>query len=212
MNTNDENSFISLFALRDSHKYLLKLYKQDAQSAELLEEIKKFIDQGRSTGTILKSEFSSRAEQNAPASHQGRLIGREKTVEKLQENISNAITVTILHGSGGVGKTRLLLSISKINPDEINLWFVNNNTESIESELASLDNSLKHIIVIDDAHRCNHIQQLREVLINPELAGKVKLVFATRSVFKDSLIRQLGSLSESQTSELEITPLGNEDM
>jgi hypothetical protein len=334
LTTENKKYYTSLAALREVHSKLLKNYRKNSQSLELLEEIKDFIEQGRATGTILKNdddrwdaqsrldywatilssvgqelpdstlaefnslnkleqtieniarkehteadillirqsitenkdnkliqlgkynvnigegkeihigdhiyqgtkaeiirqviqqvlkarkfyglltpfEFSGRVEVNSLATHQGLFVGRKAIVKKLEENISNAIAVTILYGSGGVGKTRLLLSLSKKIPDEISLWFINNNTESIESELASLDNNVKHIIVIDDAHRCNHMQQLREVLINPELAGKVKLVFATRSVFKDSLIRQLGSLSDEQINEIEITPLGNEDI
>lgn len=53
---------------------------------------------------------------------------------------------------------------------------------------------------------------MKEVIINPEFAGKVKLVFATRSVFKNYLIRQLGSLPEEKISEIEIIPLENEDI
>lgn len=185
---------------------------QGAEAETIRQVIQQILKARKFYGLLTSSEFSDGAEVNALATHQGLFVGRKATIEKLQENILNSISVTVLHGSGGVGKTRLLLSLSKIIPDEINLWFVNNNTESIESELASLDSSLKHIIVIDDAHRCDHIQQLKEVIINPEFAGKVKLIFATRSVFKDSLIRQLGSLPEAQISELEITPLENEDI
>ncbi|PSB04968.1 hypothetical protein C7B64_01730 [Merismopedia glauca CCAP 1448/3] len=185
---------------------------QGAEAETIHQVIQQVLEARKFYALLTPPEFSDRAEQAALASHKGVFVGREAILNKLQQNLSEGIGVSILHGSGGIGKTRLLLSLADIIPEEANLWYLRNETESIEPELASLDCNHHHIIVVDDAHRCDRIHQLREVLVNPKLAGKVKLIFATRSVFKDSLIYQLGSLPDGQIDEIEIPPLENEDI
>ena len=54
--TENKKYYASLAVLREVHSKLLKSYRKNSQSLELLEEIKDFIEQGRATGTILKNE------------------------------------------------------------------------------------------------------------------------------------------------------------
>ncbi len=68
------------------------------------------------------------------------------------------------------------------------------------------------MIVVDDAHRFAPLAHLREVLVNPNLAGKVRLVLATRGVFKEAVIYQLGSLPGDQVCEIAIEPLTHADI
>ncbi len=91
------------------------------------------------------------------------------------------------------------------------MWYVRNEAESIEPDLASLDADMQQIIVVDDAHRFKLLHQLREVLVNPQLAGKVTLILATRSAFQDSVLYQL-NLPADQVTSIEIQPLEKKDI
>lgn len=161
---------------------------------------------------LTHAEFSDRAEQVALASHQGALVGREAVFEEVKAYLTEPTRVIVLHGPGGIGKTRLLLALPDVVPDETSLWYVRTEAESIERDLTSLDRYSRHVIIVDDAHRFAPLPHLREVLVNPDFAGKVTLALATRSVFKDSVTYQLGSLSGDQVSAIEVNPLTNADI
>ncbi len=166
----------------------------------------------KSRTLLTSAEFSERVEKLALASYKVALIGREAILGKMQQHFTQATQVIVLRGVAGLGKTRLLLALSDIvSSDEKFLWYVRNEAESIEKDIELLDKSKQHIIVVDDAHRCKFLYQLREVLASPLFAGKVTLVLATRSIFKDSVIYQLGLLA-AQVITVEVNPLENRDI
>lgn len=158
------------------------------------------------------SEFSDRAEQAALTSHQGAIVGREVVLEEVKAHLAGQTRVNVLHGPGGVGKTRLLCALPDIVPDGAYLWYVRTEAKSIERDLTALDRNSQHVIVVDDAHRFAPLHQLREILVNPDLAGKVRLVLATRSVFRDAVTYQLAPLPGDQVNAIEIEPLTNTDI
>ena len=162
---------------------------------------------------LTQTEYLARMENVAKsyqATYKGGLAGRKDKQEEIKQHLDNNAPVIVLHGAGGLGKTRLLLSLSEILPTDISLWYVRNEAQSIESELVNLDRAAKHIIVIDDAHRCPLLSYFREALVNPDFANKVVLVLATRSIFKESVIYTLGIRSE--IPEVEIKPLKDSDI
>jgi hypothetical protein len=163
-------------------------------------------------GLLTHAEFSARAEQAALTSHQGVLVGRGTVLEAVNTQLQNHTRVIVLHGPGGIGKTRLLLALRDIISDGAQLWYARTEAESIERDLVRLDYASRYVIVVDDAHRFAPLSHLREVLVNPDLAGKVTLVLATRSVFKDSVTYQLGSLPGDQVNAIEVRPLTNADI
>ena len=160
---------------------------------------------------LTHNEFADRVEQVALTSHRGCFIGRETIRQQLQSVLDGASRAIILHGSGGLGKTRLLLALPDIIPKERSLRYVRNEAESIEPDIASLNRDTQHIIVVDDAHRFSLLYHLRDVIVNTELAGKVTLILATRSIFKHSLIYQLG-LPGDRVEMIEVKPLENQDI
>ncbi len=104
------------------------------------------------------------------------------------------------------------MALPEIVPEGRTLWYIRNEAESIEPELSSIERNTQHVIVVDDAHRFSLLYQLHEVLVNPELVGKVTLVLSTRSVFKDSIIYQLGTLPNNQIGAVEVKPLKNQEI
>ena len=105
-----------------------------------------------------------------------------------------------------------LLELPKLIPSGKSLRYVRIRAESIEYDLTSLERNCHHVIVVDDAHRFKLLYQLGEVLVNPELASKVTLVLATRSVFKDSVKDKLGLPAGYQLKEIEVEALKNLDI
>ncbi|TVP63444.1 MAG: ATP-binding protein [Nodularia sp. (in: Bacteria)] len=163
---------------------------------------------------LTHSEFSESAVITAKklAGYWEVLVGRDGLLAQIKSLLAESPDVIVLHGSGGIGKTRFLLDIPKIIPSETSLRYVRIRAESIENDLASLDGNSRHVIVVDDAHRFGLLHQLGDILVNSKLAGKVTLVLVTRSVFKDSVTEKLGYLAGDQVSEIEVKPLENIDI
>jgi hypothetical protein len=157
-------------------------------------------------------EFSARAEQASLASHQGPLAGREAVIEQFRAQLAGPTRVILLHGSGGIGKTRLLLTLPDAVSEGTSVWYVRTEAESIDRDLAVWDSNGQQVIVVDDAHRFAPLAHLREALVNPELAGKVKLVLATRGVFKETVLYQLGPFPGDQICEIGLEALTNADI
>ncbi len=157
-------------------------------------------------------EFSQRAEQAALASHQGALVGQESTLEGVKAFLAGPDRVMMLYGVGGIGKTRLLLELPSLLLEGTVLRFTRTEADSIDHELSSLSSEGSTVIVIDDAHRFTPLANMREVLVNPALAGKVKLLLATRNVFKEFLLTRLGPLPDEHINMLEVEKLRNADI
>jgi len=163
-------------------------------------------------GLLTPNECAARAEQAALTSHKGTLVGRESALNQLAAFLSGPALIVVLHGPGGVGKTRLLLALPDIVPEGTQLWYTRTEAETIERDLASLNRNRKHVIVVDDAHRFIPLPHLREVLVNPDYANKVKLVLSTRSVFSEHVAFQFPQIPGDQIAYLELGPLTNADV
>ncbi|MEA5568936.1 hypothetical protein [Anabaena sp. UHCC 0399] len=187
-----------------------RIYK--GASAETIQQVFQEVLEARRIRSLLThNEFAARVEQ-ALTNYQGLFVGRESIRQELKNILAGSMRVIVMHGSGGLGKTRLLLSLPEIVPQGRSLWYVRNTAESIEPDLVSLEREHQHIIVVDDAHRFNLLSQLREVLVNPDFASKVTLILATRSVFKDSILYQLGTLLDNQLATIDVQALSQQDI
>ena len=161
---------------------------------------------------LTHAEFSARAEQTSLASHQGPIAGREAVIEQFRAQLAAPTGVILLHGPGGIGKTRLLLTLPDAVSEGTSVWYVRTEAESIDRDLAMLDSNGQQVIVVDDAHHFAPLPHLREALVNPELAGKVKLVLATRGVFRETVLYQLGSFPGDQICKIGLEALTNADI
>lgn len=161
---------------------------------------------------LTADEFADRCEQDALVSHEGAMVGREQVLDQIVSDLEGPSRITILHGPGGIGKTRLLLALPDIIPENLQLWYTRTEAESVERDLAALDRNRQHVIVVDDAHRFAPLPHLREILINPSCAGKVKLVLSTRSVFSEYVTFRLPQIPGDQIAYLELVPLTNADI
>jgi hypothetical protein len=184
---------------------------QGADAEAIRQTVLELLESRQFHNLLTHAEFSDRMEQSALPSYQVPLVGRDGNLQEVQQYLNSDNRVIVLHGSAGLGKTRLLLALTEAVGNERILYYVRNEAESIESELASLDPDRQHILVVDDAHRFSGLKQLREVIVNPQLAGKVTLILATRSIFKDSLISQIGLLG-NRFETIEVKPLEKQNI
>jgi hypothetical protein len=182
-----------------------------ADAETIRQTVLELLEARRFCTLLTHAEFSDRIEKSALTSYQIPIVGRDECLQEIQQSLTSDRQVIILHGSAGLGKTRLLLALADVIGNEKTLWYVRNEAESIEPDLALLDAGQQHVLVLDDAHRFQLLHQLREVLVNPKLAGKVTLVLATRSAFQDSVLYQF-NLPADQVRSIEIQPLENKDI
>ncbi len=184
---------------------------QGVEAETIRQLLSELLEARKLRALLTHAEFSDRVEQSALTSYQVPLVGRDELLQQIQQALSGDNQVIVLHGLAGLGKTRLLLALIDVIDVQKRLWYVRNEAESIEPELASLDSRKQYIIVVDDAHRFKLLYELREVLINPKFAGKITLILATRSNFKESVLYQL-DVRTSPVSTIEIEPLQNADI
>jgi len=178
-----------------------------------LETIARLVRETLPLRTLLTPEqFYQRAEREALVRHEGILVGRGSLFERLREQLARDIQVLVLYGSGGIGKTRVLLSLPECVPPGTKVWFLRTEAESVEDAIASLDRESRLVLVIDDAHRFTPLPHIREVLVNPDLTGKVTIVLATRPGFKDMVIGDLSPLQGDRISFIEVGLLTNGDI
>jgi hypothetical protein len=163
--------------------------------------------------TLLTPEqFSKRMGREALVEHSEVLVGREVLLENIREELVGDAQVLVLYGSGGIGKTRVLLSLPGCVPSGTKVWFFRTEAESVEHAISALDRESHLVLVIDDAHRFTPLPHLREVLVNPDFTGKVTIVLATRPGFKDMMIGDLSPLQGDHISFIEVGLLTNADI
>lgn len=178
-----------------------------------LATITRLVEEASVLSTLLTPEqFSQRAEKEALVGHGELLVGRELLLEKIREELAGDIQVLVLYGSGGAGKTRLLLSLQDCVQPRTKIWFTRTEAESVEHAIAALDLESHLVIVIDDAHRFTPLRHIREVLVNPDFTGKVTIVLATRPNFKDMVVDSLSPLRGDRVSFVKVGSLTNADI
>ena len=112
--------------------------------------------------------------------HQAELVGRKSTLVELHEFVDSDLTLAILPGTGGSGKSRTLIEFSrqfgKRHPAKVLRMLVGDNELSDENFFGLGGKEL--VLVIEDAHTMNNIRSLSQI---PSLyPNSVQLILATR--------------------------------
>lgn len=192
-------------------KNVVKIYKgSDAETIRKIAE--QVIQTSRRHAFLTFEEFAARTKHSGVVDHQTPFVGRKEFLSELTNLLEGETQVVVIHGAGGIGKTRLLLSLTEIVPPNIHLLYVRPEAESVEWEINNLDQKSEHIFVVDDAHRFSNLYQLREALINPNLVNQVKIILVTRSIFKDTVISQLSPPGSFLPASVELVPLSNAEV
>ena len=166
----------------------------------------------RPRSLLSRTDFGARVEHNCLTGFQAPLVGRQTLLLKIETLFSNGTNLIVLHGSGGVRKTRLLLELANIVPENVHLWYIRTEAESIEWEINNLDPNVHYVLVIDDAHRFSHMSQIRELLVNPQMVERVTILLVTRTVFKDSVVNKLSPPINIKLADVDVQPLSNAEI
>ena len=153
-------------------------------------------------------DFSSRLKRSPVILYEGALVGRDQELEQIRQFLVGEGRVLFILGPLGIGKTRILLALPSVVPPEARLWYLSSEASAtaIEQAIVSLSREERHILVVDEAHRFgSRLDQVRSVLVEPTLAGKVQVVYAASNAYKRELLAALPALGRQ---ELHIIELG----
>lgn len=150
--------------------------------------------------------FHSWLNANQLFNHTWKLEGRDDALESLHEFVASSDKqIAILPGRGGIGKTKLLYEFAKtFGQTNFILWFVEEG-KSITPENADALPLRPCIIVLDDAHKLEHEQDLKTLLAlmrerSRNQLPEIKLILSTRphAVKHLELLLRQGGISSTQ--------------
>jgi len=149
--------------------------------------------------------FSALLNPNAPFSHTHGLVGRQDVLEQLDAFINSHGFVAILPGSGGVGKSRILLELAKRSESVV---FLGPQFELRPEHLRSLPKQAE-CLVVDDAHRLESIESLIQLAYTWSQRKDLglKLVLTCRPAGLDRLRSAVRFLADGVLELPELPPL-----
>ena len=142
-------------------------------------------------------------------------FGRENEITQFQTFVQDRDKrLLIVHGSGGIGKTKLAIEFAKTVEQKHTNYeplFVQMLGESFENSLEDIPPNRKYVFFIDDAHEFMDDFKSLKVVINSEEYSKSKVVLFTRKIFKEPVKREfLSVLPDKTVDELEVLKLSLE--
>lgn len=164
--------------LRDS---LILYYAKDTNR-----KLNKHIEESRINlkSLLTVDEFFSRyLESSNLLNHRCRFVGRNEILLQLNNFIESDKKIALLHGRGGIGKSRILLELGKNFESKHNEWelrYISENPLTRDS-VRELPEK-KCVLVVDDAHRREDIVTLLETVQQANIPAKflIKVILAFR--------------------------------
>jgi hypothetical protein len=166
----------------------------------------------RHTGfTTLEDFFTPFLDKTKLFRHDWTLVGREDILQKLESVLADsAVKITILEGSGGNGKTRLLYALGEMlsqNQPDLEVIIARDTIPFTRENLELLVGTTPRLLVMDDVHHRDHLDVLFNFARHHE--SQIKLLLSTRPQATDRLMNQLSKqgFNLSQLRRIEM-PLG----
>jgi hypothetical protein len=144
--------------------------------------------------------FEATLDGDAPFNHSYELVGRKDVMERLASFVAGSAFAVILTGSGGVGKSRILLEFARRHE---NVVFLGPQFELKPQHLRQLPPQAECIIV-DDAHRLQSVESLIQLVKSwsSRREGGLQVVLTCRPNGLDRLRAAVRFLSEDAVLEL----------
>ncbi|EKF72914.1 helix-turn-helix domain-containing protein [Alcanivorax hongdengensis A-11-3] len=155
--------------------------------------------------------FAGMIQKHSGFSHLWELVGRTKELEELVANLNeNDKPITLLSGSGGSGKTRLIkAAVDKITSTENGRSIFLLTQDRVTSKsLEDLGRNRK-LLVCDDAHDREELRLLIEYAANPD--NNTRLLLAYRKYGESRIRQQAPQLITDETPIIELKKLAPED-
>lgn len=141
-------------------------------------------------------------------------IERHEFFHQINEFLSSTQKCLIVSGISGAGKSRGFMEYAKICPDEYIVLFCNPDASQASFTSEMLKANRKFILILDDAHRFNNINQYLSLNKVPQIYKNLKFVFLTRPGFEKQLKGNALPyiISPSHITEVKIGNLKREDV
>jgi hypothetical protein len=132
-------------------------------------------------------------------------FGRSEILKTTGAFIGSEKSILILHGRGGIGKSKLIYEIYKeySNNQDIKFWFLRENSQLLAESFRQIPLKKKNIIVVDDAHRFSNLKLLIQLAF--EHQQNIQIIFSLRNYGMDFLKFQIFE-SGFNPKDIEIPP------
>ncbi len=139
-------------------------------------------------------------------------FGRENEIAQFQTFVQDRDKrLLIVHGSGGIGKTKLAIEFARIAEQKHSDYeplFVQMAGENLENALEDIPPNRKYLFFVDDAHEFMDDFRGIKLVLNNEGYSESKAVVLTRKLFKESVKREfLSVLPDENVDEFEVMKL-----
>lgn len=127
------------------------------------------------------SFFQPYLDKNSFFNHCHPFFGRTEVFSKMCNFVESKKSILIIHGRGGIGKSKLLFELfTKFSNDPLyKFWFLRENAQISDDTLRQIPLKKKNIIIIDDAHHQNDLKKL--ITLAKEFPKSIQLIFSLRN-------------------------------
>lgn len=123
--------------------------------------------------------------------HNYKFIPSEDGINRIHNFLNSNEKALILHGSGGMGKSRLIMEFSKQPEKPYRVLFCNHSTTSLNDSYNLISYGNKYVLVMDDAHRFTNLKAFTNLNMDPRLHNDIKFIIITRTGFVDWVKKQI---------------------
>jgi hypothetical protein len=150
---------------------------------------------------IVGEYFASSLDPKKYFNHLWALIGRTDVLDRIRDFATGQGTVGVLYGAGGLGKSKILLEFANAFDEQATGWKIRflRETMPLSGDFARGLSADPCIVVIDDAHRYEHLQTALTLLREQRYAGRTKFILTARPSAKqliDAILAHSADASE----------------
>ena len=139
--------------------------------------------------------------------------GREQELSKLIDGIRSDNKIVIVHGSAGVGKTKIVLESAKIvaREDGYQLLCIKNNNLSLYEDLvAKTERPGRYLFFVDDANELPNLELILQYLSKESQGYQVRIILTVRDYVKGKVVQLCQNYAP--LIQLELEPFSDEDI
>lgn len=149
--------------------------------------------------------FKPQLDERKIFNHCHPFFGRSILLKTASEFVGSEKPILVLHGRGGIGKSKIIYEIYKKNSNNqvFKFWFLRENSQLLAESFRQIPLKKKNIIVVDDAHRLSDLKSLINLAF--EYQHNIQIIFSLRNYGMDFLKSQIFE-SGFDPKDVEIPP------
>lgn len=133
-----------------------------------------------------------------------------ESLTQLKDFLNSTNTVALVRGTGGLGKTRTLIELSRhlLHDDTWHVLSIQETTESFDQQLPQIPPNKKCLILVDDAERFAHFSKLLGLATRHRLyRGRIKIVAACRGAVSKPVEMEIKKAAITEMTEVDLPSL-----